>query len=215
MSIGNNLVSFFFTPKSPGRIESVVVDAILSETTSYKNTVTDEPVETGEDISDNIVLMPYTVSIKGIITDTPYSEPLNLLQIAFNSGESRSKSSYEALLELRNNKTVFNVVSGFDIYTDMVFTEFTINRDSLSGKAIDFTGEFKHISKVSPQTIKIPRDNSRTKPTGNQDQTQSTTNKGTQQGQNRDDLHQRSIAAALIDTFKGQLKYGDLARVIV
>lgn len=213
--IGNKLISFFFTPTSPGKIGTITVDAVLSENASYKSTVTDEPVETGEDISDNIVIHPYTVSLTGVITDSPYDEWGNVLKTNLGDGLSRSKSSYEDLLALYYNKTIFSVVSGFDIYPDMVFTEFTINRDSTSGKAVDFNAEFKHIGKVSPQVVKIPPDNVKDKPPGTKDQTQSTVNKGTQQPKDKDDLHQRSIAAALVDTFRGQLKYSEIPRVIV
>jgi len=213
--IGNKLISFFFTPISPGKIDIIAIDAVLTENVSYKSTVTDEPVETGEDISDNIVIHPYTVSIKGVITDSPYDEWGNVLKANLGEGLSRSKSSYEALLDLYYKRIVFNVVSGFDIYTDVAFTDFTINRDSTSGKAIDFDAEFKHIIKVSPQRVKIPRDKSKDKPPGTKDQTQSTIDKGSQQTKDKEDLHQRSIAAALTDIFKGQLKYGELPRVII
>lgn len=209
-----NLISFFFTPTSPGRIDSVTIDAILSESIAHVAKVTDEPTEDGENINDNVITIPYVVSITGIITDTPYNEPFNLLQQNLNGG-SRAKNQYEILLKLFNDKQTFSVVSGFDIYIDVVFSKFTPKLDSQSGRGFDFDAEFKHIVKVSPQTIKIPAANTRTDLPGNRDQTQSTKNKGTQQGINKDDLHQRSIAAALLDTFKGSLKYDQLGKVIV
>jgi len=211
--IVEQLVSFFFASSAQGKIQSISIDAIISEQASYQSTVTDEPVETGEEITDHIVNHAQTVDIKGVITDSPYGETFDLIN-QNSDNMSRSKSAYESLLALWANKTIFDVVSGFDIYTDMAFTNFTINRDANSGKAIDFNASFKHIVRVSPQHIKIPADNTKTTPVGNQDQTQSTTNDGTQQPKDKDDLHKRSVAAALADIFNGQLKYSELGGVI-
>lgn len=213
-NVGANLVTFFLTTTSPTSIDSITVDAVINEEIIRKANVTDEPVEEGEQIADNVVLDPYTINMRGIITDTPYDDPLDLLNQNI-TGESRSKTQYEFLVDIYNNKTIFTVISGFDIYENVVFTNFTVNLNNNSGRAFEFDADFKHIVRVSPQEIKIPASRAKTTPAGNQDQVQSTVNRGNQQTTNREDLRQRSFLAAGVDVFKGQLKYSQISQVAI
>ena len=65
------LLSLIFGEKIKARVGLVELDASLSESHSMNATVTEYPVEEGADIADHIRRQPDTITISGIVSDTP------------------------------------------------------------------------------------------------------------------------------------------------
>lgn len=183
-----SLVSFFFTNKPIGNIGGITVDATINDSVSYDSGITSFPIEDGSYISDHITLQPYSVSINGIITDTPFFLPNIFENVAFNSSSvSRVKNAYEELLTLYINKEPFTVITGLDIYSDMFFTSFNIARDANTGHALSFDAKFEKVNYATTVIVTIPKE---TVLNGHKDLSQSDIKKGAQQASDAENKRQ-------------------------
>ena len=169
-----SLVTFYYRNQPRGKIADITVDVTINDTVSYNCNISKYPVEDGSSVSDHITEEPYAVEIRGLITNYP-------LFAAEEGSEDRAKNAYEELLTLKKNKTPFNVVTGLDIYTNVFFTSFEINRDADTGNAISFNAKFQEINFAVPVTVKVQRDKVRI---GKKDLAQSDINKGADQAGN-------------------------------
>lgn len=52
-------------------IGGVAIDAAVSVSPSFPARVSDNPIESGEIVSDNVILLPMRIEMDGILTDTP------------------------------------------------------------------------------------------------------------------------------------------------
>lgn len=175
LNIPSTVTSIFFPAKSPAKIATIQLDCSVSETHSYKSTVTDYPTEEGFYIQDNVYLNPFTLTMKGIITDTPLGFLGENMEIPGNLVESPLEEALDNLLMLRDKKIVFDVVTGLKIYSNMIFTNFEPTRDLDTARSLQFTAELKQIRKASSQIIEIHNDKT------NDKKFPDTQNKGTQQ----------------------------------
>lgn len=173
------LVTFYFKDQPRGNIGGISIDATISDSLSYKAVITEYPVEEGSFISDHINLQPYTVEMRGIVSDSPLSSPNIHENRNFNEdSNSRVKNAYEALLDLYFTKEPFDVVTGLDIFENVFFTSFEINRDATTGEALSFSAEFQEILFAVPSIIPIPREKVKIE---KKDFAQSDINKGAEQ----------------------------------
>lgn len=62
------------------RIGTYTIDVFVSEQHSIENEITDYPVESGSDITDNVRKKPRTVTIEGLVSDTPVGDIAALRQ---------------------------------------------------------------------------------------------------------------------------------------
>lgn len=140
-------LDFLFANKPKAKFEGIKVisfDASLSESHAHNANVTQNPVETGANISDNITILPVSLSITGFITDTPVKILQGLRDSDSGSG-SFSSTAHEDLLFLFNSKTPFKVVTGLETYENMVLTGLTFPRDPKTGKSITFQCQLTEI----------------------------------------------------------------------
>ena len=59
----------------------IPIDAVTSETFEFSSDITSHPVETDTDISDHIVLKPRTLSLEGVVSETPLFLSQSLLAV--------------------------------------------------------------------------------------------------------------------------------------
>ncbi len=174
-----SLVTFYFKDQPRGNIGGISVDATISDDVSYRADITEYPVEEGSEISDNIILKPYRLIMRGLISDNPLFLANTHENIHYNDySNSRVKNAYETLLDLFFTKEPFDVVTGLDIYQNVFFVAFDINRDADTGEALSFSAKFKQISFATPSIIPIPREKVKPK---KKDFAQSDINKGAEQ----------------------------------
>ncbi len=142
-----------FIPKDSA-IE-IPLDASISETHSFNSRVSQFPVEDGSTISDNVINDPAGLEIVGFVTNTPVTIFLQNISnlIDDTSGGDRVKTAFEALLELRDSKEVFTVVTGLKVYEDMLFTSLSFPRDKVTGTTnLRFRARITSIKTVSSRT---------------------------------------------------------------
>lgn len=118
------------------RVGSVFLDATISEGHNYNSRVTSYPVETGGIISDHIINEPETLTITGIVSDTP----LNILT-SFN----RSVDAFNRLVRIHDLRERITVITGIKIYTNMVITSLQVPRNINSGQSLTFVIELQKI----------------------------------------------------------------------
>lgn len=117
-------------------VGGVVLDATVSEDHSFSSRVTNFPVEGGRIISDHIINDPDRLTITGIVTDTPLS-----IFPSFN----RSIEAFNQLINIHRRRERISVVTGINIYTDMVMTSFQVPRNIQSGQSLSFVIELQKV----------------------------------------------------------------------
>lgn len=150
-------VTFIYDTVSK-KIGSVTVDAFLEEKHISKNTVSDLPVEAGYNISDNIYEEPDEIQITGFISCTkPSSGDMSLVS-ALNSKEALHKEMKDKIIQanqelkkLKKDKKPITIVTGLDVYEDMVITSYEVPRDAEKGADLHFDMVVRKIRIVSSE----------------------------------------------------------------
>lgn len=159
----------------------IQLDASLKETHSRDSPASEFPIETGANISDNVLIKPFHLEINGIITDTPLGGTAGLLTevatsaisslvppaglaavsagVALLSGivssQSPSVAAYVQLLELQTAAQPFDVLTSLYRYPNMWITNLSAPRDVGTGKALIFTIQLSQLLLVSPQSVNV------------------------------------------------------------
>ena len=124
MSFGN----LFVVLSSIGDIE---MDVVMNEEHDFSTRVTRNPVEDGVEYSDNIVLLPVTISMTARISDA------SMIPLLPSFG-SKSIDAYNALVELQSSKSLVDVSTGVRIFSNMFVERITVPRQSTDGNSLRF-----------------------------------------------------------------------------
>lgn len=140
----------------------IELDASLRENHQLSADTPEFPVESPkgpESISDHRIKKPRRLSIDGAVTDSPVqflaaiSSGLSSGGVPFGNifgaGLSPSLNAWQTLVGLHKNDTVFDVVTGLDLYHNMVLDSLDVTRDEQTGKALFFTANLKQITVVN------------------------------------------------------------------
>lgn len=158
-------------------LDTLTLDASLSETHTAKNTVTTHPVEQGAKITDHKLREPDGLILEGLITNDPMPDPAqaptpqrfqppqpagaqNQTQpFNYSSTSSyqpdRAGKAYSTLLALLDSTNLLVVTTGIRSYDNMVLTDLSVPRDAQSGQALRFTATFTTIRIVTNQTVQV------------------------------------------------------------
>lgn len=148
------------------RIAEFDVEVCLSEEATREAQVTQNPVEDGVDISDHVQVMPDTLVIRGMVSNTPVrflSGARSLLDLSnFNGdgnfeGETRAFQSWSLLTDIHTEREPVEIQTGFEFYENMILTTLQRSRDKDTGNALFFTATFKEIVTVSSEFITLPK----------------------------------------------------------
>jgi hypothetical protein len=149
--------------KSPTSIASDLIsidlDVMSDEAHDWSNEVTENPVELGSPVADNIQPKADRFSITGLITNAPI-DPDIAAQFpgAIDGGlfSARLQTHFDWLRELKNLRVPLTVYTRYIVYTDMAITSCNISRSNGTGEALPFTLQFTHIRIVKTQTVDVP-----------------------------------------------------------
>lgn len=152
-----------FTFKDGPQLETLTVDASVSETHSFSAQVTEFPVESGAAVSDNVRPNPETLRIEAFISDFPL---LNAGRNQTSSGgiqgsqrpTKRTEASGEILTKLRRLQTEgipVEVFTGLRNYADMILETIEVPRDKSLKNGIRANLSFKKIRVVKTQTVEV------------------------------------------------------------
>ena len=141
-------------------IDGYEIDVTTDETHTFDSMVTTSPVESGSDITDNVKLSPDSVTLTGIVSDTPFGQ---LAERRANEEVSKTYSTFalELLLEIREKREPVTVETTIRKYENMVLESLSVPVNVRTGDSLQFTATFRRIRIVSTERstvrVEVPR----------------------------------------------------------
>lgn len=137
-------------------IDGYPIDVAVTEEHSFENEVTDHPVEKGSSIADHVRPKPNTVTVEGLVSDTPLSD-VSQFRTAFSDGSIPSREAFARLDDLRTSRQIVTVTTSLRDYDNMVVQSISVPRDAKTGNALRFKAIFKQIRVVDTEraTVRI------------------------------------------------------------
>lgn len=156
-----------------GTIAGITVDAVLKENHSYKNEVTKFPVQKGSDVTDHIRVMPETVTITGLITETPralapairennhdtkipaedtFEKKTNESRVLKNFEEFLKLAGYQKKADANNyflsekGSGLMSITTSLRSYNDMALVSIDFDITETTGRALPFTAVFQKVT---------------------------------------------------------------------
>lgn len=144
-------------------INSLAIDATITELHTAEAEITEHPVEDGAAIVDHVRPKADTIQIEGVISNTPIPAPGDALTrkttsaggvpVTYDSrGEidgSRASKAYQTLLDIRDKSLLVDVFTPLRQYENMAMQSLTVPRNKTTGEAIRFTAVLKQVTVVS------------------------------------------------------------------
>lgn len=166
---GREVISIIYNkPKSA--IGELMVDAFISESHAFSNEISEHPIDSGFSIVDHIQNKPISLSLDGIISNTP----MDLIGLAAIDSVNRlltkennnfSEMSFKKIEELFAKREPITIATSLKSYPNMVLESLTIERGGGGSEYLSFKCTAKQIRIVEQERIKIPEPKaSRVKP---------------------------------------------------
>lgn len=133
-------------------IDDYVLDVTLSEDHEFESEITDYPVESGSNISDNIRPRPITVTMEGLVSKHPFDH-IKLLRDVPESPH-HPHDAYAVLLAIREDREPVTIRTSLDVFKDMALQSLSMPRDASTGDALRFTAKFQQIQTVENKRSK-------------------------------------------------------------
>jgi len=134
------------------KIDDVWIDVSLSETHKYGAEVTEHPVEKDSPIADHVRALPQEIEIEGIVTDYPINQPES-------HSSKRTTGVFEALVEIVNKSKLVKLVTGLQMYDNIVLTNLSFHRSPETGPAAyKFTCTAHRIRFVESKSEPVPKE---------------------------------------------------------
>lgn len=141
------------------------IDVAELEEHVFENEITEHPVESGSDITDHVRARAITVTVDGVVSDTPFGALAKRRdELVIVGGEAFAKPSEEAfarLLEINDTREPITIETSLRTYTDMVLESFRAPRNAGTGDALRFSATFKQIRLVTNERttvlVSVPR----------------------------------------------------------
>jgi hypothetical protein len=137
-------------------VEIIVLDATLSHSISRTSTVTQYPIESGSKISDHKQNDPEEVVVEGFVSNTPVT--LLASGVLAQQDDTRSKTAYDALVQVFDNKDVVQVQSELEVFDDMLLQSLDVPRDRTNFNALQFTASFKKVRQIGTRVVTLKDD---------------------------------------------------------
>ena len=127
-------------------IDSIEVDASLSERHASAVEVTQHPIETGASPIDHAREQPDRLQLEGLFTDTPVGAPRRA---------GYSLEQLARLYELKAARRAVTIRTAIRTYTNMILTAVDVPRDAKAGDAVRFSASFVQVRFVSSQRVRL------------------------------------------------------------
>ena len=132
------------------QIAGYPVDLAKTEEYSFENESTDEPVETGADVSDHIKANPNIITLTIIVSDTPIGAIAQDPTRRNAAGATLpGQDAYQRILKLRDDRVTFPVVTSRGTFLNMTIKSFSETRDSKTGHSMQATVVLKQLRFVT------------------------------------------------------------------
>jgi len=151
---GKNVKKGFVTPENQGltSILGLELDATILESSEYTSNPTRNVVESGAEITDHVTNDPVSLSIEGIVTNSPVGILQSLRAL---SSTNAWQDALNFLLKLRDDRLPFDFVGGLKVYENMIITSFNPTRNPRTGDALEFRMTMRQIVIVETEVVAI------------------------------------------------------------
>lgn len=138
-------------------IDGYPLDLVESESHSLTAEVTEHPVESGSDVSDNVRNKPRELTLtNAIVSDTPIGVVAKDPSRSPTSGQPLpSKDAFARLEKIYEAREPVTIVTNLKKYDNMVMDQLTIPVDRKSAKALNFIAHFKQIRIVLNRRVTV------------------------------------------------------------
>ena len=126
------------------KIDSLTLDASISENHNYSSMVPEFTVETGSTISDNVVNLPAELEIRGTVS-------------VLGGDPSRADDAFKTLLDIRDNREPITVVTTAKTYSNMMLKKLNVPRDKSNNGALVFTASFKEVIFADASVVTVDK----------------------------------------------------------
>lgn len=137
-------------------IENIELDVVISESATATARMTENPVENGANVNDHIIIDPMTFAMSGIVSNIS-SNIIGAVTGAFNPGRSKSKETWEALLELHAKREPFKLVQGLREYDNVVLLTISEQQDKDTANGLFFNATFRQLNLVGAEPVTADR----------------------------------------------------------
>jgi hypothetical protein len=130
-------------------IGNIKFDAVLSESASATARITKNPVESGTDFNDHIIIDPMTFNLTGIVSNASTSS-FEALQNAKTliQGKSKIEKVWNDLLKLHSSREPFLLYQGLKEYKDVVIQSLSESQEGADSNTLRFTAVLTQINIV-------------------------------------------------------------------
>lgn len=151
-----------FYPESNAYLGELLVDAFIKESHTLSAEITEHPIANGSMMADHIITKPFSLSIDGIISNTP----MNLIGLtAFDAAVNFIKDgnnnkiikAFELIENLFAKRTPISIATSLKTYQNMVLEHLTLERGGgFYNDVLHFNCTTKQIEIAHQERIKIP-----------------------------------------------------------
>lgn len=126
-------------------------DLYYSEAHSGEVALTEYPIETGETLADNRVVLPKNLILKGIVSDLQ-SFAFGIINIA---SPTRTKTAWQAIEDFRQQGGPTTVITQLGVYENMDILKAEAIQNADTGKGLDFTITLREVQFGKTQTVQL------------------------------------------------------------
>ena len=147
------IAQLFF--KKGNYISTVELDIVITESASATSRMTQNPVENGADVNDHIIIEPMTFFTSGVVSNISSSVIGQIVSVinSFTKESTKAQEAWNALLELRSNRTTFTLVQGLRSYENVVLLSLNENQDKDTANGLFFNATMQELILVGPKIV--------------------------------------------------------------
>lgn len=141
----------FITPVR--KIGTIELEATVKESHSSEVSITQHPVESGADITDNAVVQPKKLTIEGAFSAYQLTPSTGTI---FGADSTKIPAIYDQLIRLQESRELIQVQTGLKLYRNMLITSVSVTQDKTNSQALFFTANLQEIILVDTLETKSP-----------------------------------------------------------
>lgn len=135
-------------------IAGYMIDAAITEEHTFEADVTEHPVERGTSIVDHVRIKPLTISVEGIVSDTPIglmADERNAAQGTAQVGQIQvlnsqpSVDAYAFLKQIFQAREPVTIKTSLQTFDDMVLQSLSAPRSASDGDSLRFRATFRQV----------------------------------------------------------------------
>lgn len=131
----------------------LLIDVTLSEEHTFESDITDYPVESGGTISDNIRPKPITVTIEGLVTNTPL-DPMRTQRGDEDQAAKSAQTAFAYLMGVYTKRDTVTLRTSLGTFKKMGLASLTVPRSKEIGDALRFNARFQQIMVVTNARVR-------------------------------------------------------------